>query len=258
MQAAISATPARHPITMPAMAPPDTVLTSTVWTVAAGVSVAEVVVVEVLVASAGDVVGPVVVGWDDVGWDEAEVCVTAIRARGSKVQELADGLAELRDEKVSFKALTLMLVSVSWAEFQQMLIWFGAPVQISLPAHTPSARRLQKRKEKEGERGSRRFIETAPRRVAAAAVERAAVLGACRRDGPADIRLVATVALARVGVARAGVGRFALETPEGWADEARQVRREEVVIEVVGHLGRSNCVTRATCRHTSVSERRSG
>ncbi len=51
-----------------------------------------------------------------------DVCVAAIKTSGSKDQELAEGFAELRDEKVWFSTLALMLLSVSCAELQQMLI----------------------------------------------------------------------------------------------------------------------------------------
>ncbi|RFU31164.1 hypothetical protein B7463_g5193, partial [Scytalidium lignicola] len=51
-----------------------------------------------------------------------EVCVAAISATGSKVQELADGVAELKDEYVSLSTVEVMLLRVSWAEFQQILI----------------------------------------------------------------------------------------------------------------------------------------
>lgn len=53
------------------------------------------------------------------------VAVRAIRAVGAKGHELAEGLAELRDEYVSFKTATLMFVSVSWLVFQQTFIWFS-------------------------------------------------------------------------------------------------------------------------------------
>ena len=58
--------------------------------------------------------------------------VSAISDTGSKANVLADGFAELSDEKVSFSTFTLTLVSVSWAELQQMLIWFVVWVHTSL------------------------------------------------------------------------------------------------------------------------------
>jgi hypothetical protein len=64
-----------------------------------------------------------------------DVCVAAINVAGSKVQELADGEAALKDEYVLLSTGVLILTRVSWAEFQQMLIWPGSPVQISLFIH---------------------------------------------------------------------------------------------------------------------------
>lgn len=60
------------------------------------------------------------------------VCVAAMRAWGSKDQELALGLAEESDEYVWFRVVELMLRRRSWARAQQMLIWPTAPVHTSL------------------------------------------------------------------------------------------------------------------------------
>jgi len=53
---------------------------------------------------------------------EDVVAVAAIKTRGLKVYELAEGLAEAREEYADCSALLLMLVRVSWAELQQILI----------------------------------------------------------------------------------------------------------------------------------------
>lgn len=58
----------------------------------------------------------------DVVVVEDVVCVAAMRVIGLKVKELAEGEAELKDEKVSLSWVEEMLVSVSCAVFQQMLI----------------------------------------------------------------------------------------------------------------------------------------
>ncbi len=73
----------------------------------------------------------------DVALDE--VCVSAIKATGSKVHELAAGVAELSDENACSSEDLLMLLSVSWAALQQILIWLAAWVQLSL---RPSRQRV--------------------------------------------------------------------------------------------------------------------
>lgn len=63
---------------------------------------------------------------------EAVVAVTAIKLRGLKVYELADGLAEDNEEYNEVNDPLLMFVRVSCAEAQQMFIWPAVCVQISL------------------------------------------------------------------------------------------------------------------------------
>lgn len=63
---------------------------------------------------------------------DEDVCVAAMRVIGVKMNELAEGEAELSEEKVSLSWVAEMLVRVSCAVFQQMLIWFDVWVHDSL------------------------------------------------------------------------------------------------------------------------------
>lgn len=117
-----SAIPTRAPITIPAIAPPDRGEDeldaepedgcNDVWLDALD-TVEDVVIDDD--SDEAKVEIEVVVVLEDV-W------VAAINFSGLKVQELANGAAELKDEYVSLSTWLLILVSVSWAELKQMLI----------------------------------------------------------------------------------------------------------------------------------------
>lgn len=109
-------------ITMPAIAPPDIELK--------GEEVADAEA-ELEVVDENEEVVPM--PEEPVDWDVEEVvAATAINLRGSKVYELAVGLAEDREEYNEFKSPLLMFVRVSWAEDQHIFIWPFVWVHISL------------------------------------------------------------------------------------------------------------------------------
>ena len=86
-------------------------------------------------------------------------------------------------------------------------------------------------------------LQATPCVAAAAAGESAAVAGAHRGGGPADVAGVAAVLLGCAWICRAGARRRALpgvvpkQPPR--AHEIRHVRREHVVVEIVRHAGLS-------------------
>jgi hypothetical protein len=133
-----SAINATAPTTMPAIAPPDRDADEPLEGKEEGVVDVMLdpldegdVVVDVSLdpLDDGDVVNGSKLEADAVVED---VCVAAVKASKLKVHELADGIAELKDEYVSFNTWTLMLVRGFWAELQQMLIWPAPEVQTSL------------------------------------------------------------------------------------------------------------------------------
>ena len=86
-------------------------------------------------------------------------------------------------------------------------------------------------------------LQATPCVAVAAAGESAAVAGAHRGGGPADVAGIAAVLLGCAWIGRAGVRRHARpgvapEQPRR-AHEIRRVRREHVVVEIVRHAGLS-------------------
>lgn len=129
---ATTATPTPTP--MPVLAPIEREVPSS----AAAVDDVERALVAVLVALVVVKTFPVAVALVialDVALDVVAldvIAVRAIKAVGVKAHVVASGLAELRDEYVSFNTVTLMLVSVSWLRFQHTLIWLAVSVHCSL------------------------------------------------------------------------------------------------------------------------------
>lgn len=109
-------------ITMPAMAPPDIELEGEEGADAEA---------ELEVVDENEEVVPMLEEPVDRDVDEV-VAVTAINLRGSKVYELAVGLAEDREEYNEFNEPLLIFVRVSWAEDQHIFIWPLVWVHISL------------------------------------------------------------------------------------------------------------------------------
>jgi hypothetical protein len=122
MPAAISASRATTPITMPAMAPPESLDECATGEFAGGVG-------EEIDDEVCDVVEteePVVVALDAADMVDVElecVSVAAINNEGVKSRAVAEGEAETREEYVSLSWVMVMLSkSVDGTVFQQMLI----------------------------------------------------------------------------------------------------------------------------------------